>query len=101
MNNQGNIRQVRKKIKKPPENKLKYMKICEKNDREFKILVLKILNKVWGKYRQTIWHTWKIKSMNKLSTYQRDWNFKREPKRNSGDEELNKRNQEWTSKYRK
>ena len=33
-------------MEKPPESKLKDMKICDFNDREFKFAVLKKLNKM-------------------------------------------------------
>lgn len=37
---------AQKKIKKSAESKLQHMEICDRNDTEFKITVLKILNKM-------------------------------------------------------
>ena len=42
----------------------------------------------------------KPKSMNKQALYWRDWIFKKESNKNSGNEELIKRDEEWTSKRR-
>lgn len=39
-------RQIRKKIKYLQKNKLKDMQICDLIDREFRIAVLKIVNKI-------------------------------------------------------
>lgn len=46
MNNQGS-EAAQKQNEKSPENKLKHMKICDINDRKFKIADLKILYEMW------------------------------------------------------
>lgn len=40
------MRQLRKKMKKSPENKLKDMERCDSNDRDFKIAILKKLSEL-------------------------------------------------------
>lgn len=66
------------------------MEIYDINDREFKIAVLKTLG---GKIiQQAIQQV--QKTTNKTSISPRDWNFKKEPKRNPKDEEFNKRDKE-------
>ena len=46
MNSQGS-KTAQEKNKKSTENKHKYIEICDINDREVKIAVLKIFNKMW------------------------------------------------------
>lgn len=45
MNNQGN-KTTQKENEKSPENELKAMELCDLNDREFNIAVLKKLNEM-------------------------------------------------------
>ena len=66
------------------------MEICNLNYREFKVAVRKKLSEMqenmgnlMSSEKQKNWLKWVI--------YKRDWNFKKEQNRNSGDEELNKR----------
>ena len=47
MNNQAS-KAAQKESEKSPETKLEHMEICDINDREFKIAVLKILNEMQG-----------------------------------------------------
>ena len=62
------MRQLRKKIFKSPENKLKDMEKCDLNDREFKIAILKKLNEMPKKTQTGNLMSSENKSMNKTST---------------------------------
>ena len=55
------------------------------------------------KYKKTQAVEWtqKQNQQTKWVSYHTDWNFKKEPNRNSGDEKLNKRDQERSSEHRK
>ena len=78
------------------------MKICDINDREFKIVALTIFNEMWENTdRQFNTLRKQVNTQNKYFTKEIKTLQKNQPEILELDEELNKRDQEWTSKHRK